>query len=112
MAKETTPIDRPAWLPWATGLLYAAGLFQLVYMFTGAYAPYGNLYPAAVALLTVVMFAGLSGIGNMEKWGVWVFTAGVMVKLGIDLATGAWHWPMLVLLLPVIVFLLLLGKMR
>ena len=112
MAKETTPPNRPNWLPWAIGLLYAAGLFQLVYMFTGAYAPYGNLYPAAVALLTVVMFAGLSGVMNMEKWGVWIFGTGVLVKLGLDLATGAWRWPMLALLVPVVVFFLLRKKMR
>jgi hypothetical protein len=112
MAKEMTPPNRPTWLPWAIGLLYAAGLFQLVYMFTGAYATYGNLYPAAVALLTVVMFAGLSGVMNMEKWGVWIFAIGVVAKLGVDMAVGAFRWPMLGLLLPALLFFLLRKKMR
>jgi hypothetical protein len=112
MGKETTPLNRPPWLTWVIGLFYAAGLFHLIYMFTGAYAPYGNLYPAAMALLTVAMFAGLSGIWNMEKWGVWVFTAGVVVKLAVDLLAGAFQWPELALMVPAAAFLLLIKKMK
>lgn len=105
-------MNRPPWLTWVIGLFYAAGLFHLIYMFTGAYAPYGNLYPAAMALITVAMFAGLSGIWNMEKWGVWVFTAGVVVKLAVDLLAGAVQWPVLALVGPAAAFLLLIKKMK
>jgi hypothetical protein len=111
MAKEKIPANRPAWLPWVLGLMFAAGLANLIYMFTGAYASYGNLYPAAVALLTVVMFAGLSGIWNMERWGLYVSLAACMGKGILDIIVHGYGPMDLFLLIPAILFIVLSKKM-
>ena len=93
------------------GLLFAAGLVHLVYMFTGAYAPFGNLYPAAMALLTVMAFAGLSGVISFEKWGVWVFGVAAVRVVAVSLYAGAFSWVHLLVLLPALLFFTRLKSM-
>jgi len=44
------------------GCLFALGLFDLVYSFTGAYAIFGILYPSAHALLNIILFLALPSI--------------------------------------------------
>lgn len=59
------------------GSLFALGLFDLVYSFTGAYAIFGILYPAAHALLNIILFLALSFIWSKKNgrhgcfWGSW-----------------------------------------
>ena len=90
--------------------MFGAGLAHLTYMFTGAYAPYGNLYPAAMALVTVMAFAGLSGVMSAEQWGVWVFGIAVVCTLAVSLFAGAFHWGHLLLLIPAGIFFSRIGS--
>jgi hypothetical protein len=105
-------IDRPLPISIFCSLLLALGLFNIVYTFTGIYAPYGLLYSAAHTLLTIIMFAAISGIWSMEKWGVYLFLGIVALKFGLDVYTGAFHYMELLLLLPALYFLFLVGKMK
>jgi hypothetical protein len=112
MPEQQKKGSRPVWLPWICSLLFAAGLLNIMYTFTGAYAPYGNFYPAAMALLTVVVFAGLSGIWSMEKWGVWVFSIALACILVVNLLAGAFQWYLLLLLVPACLFASVYGRMK
>jgi hypothetical protein len=104
-------IARPAIITALCSALLAVGTFNIIYTFTGAYAPYGLLYSAVHTLLTVVIFAAVSGIWAMEKWGVYVFLACLAVKFGLDFYTGAFKYWELVLLVPAIVFAMHLKRM-
>jgi hypothetical protein len=106
------PIERPGIITALCSALLAVGVFNIIYTFTGAYAPYGLLYSAAHTLLTVVIFAAVSGIWSMEKWGVYAFLACLAVKFGLDIYTGAFQLWELVLLVPAVVFILHLKKMN
>ena len=104
-------LPQPAWMKVLIALLFGGGLVHLVYMFTGAYAPYGNFYPAVMALLTVMGFAGLSGVMSAEKWGVWVFgVASVLVPVAAVFA-GAFTFGHLLPLLPAALFFSRLSSM-
>jgi hypothetical protein len=97
---------RPAVMTVIISILFAAGLFNVIYAFTGAYAPYGIYYPAANVFLIILMFAALAGLWSMEKWGLWMFLAFVVMKLTLDIWTGAFQYAELVLLIPAALFLL------
>jgi hypothetical protein len=58
------------------------------------------------------MFAAISGIWSMEKWGVYLFCGIVALKFGLDWYTGAFHYAALLLLLPTNYFLFILPKMK
>jgi hypothetical protein len=88
------------------GCLFALGLFDLVYSFTGAYSKFGILYPAAHALLNIILFLALSFIWSKEKWAAWLFLGIVVAHMGLDLAVGAFQFFKLFLFLPVIYFLI------
>jgi hypothetical protein len=105
------PVARPGIITALCSALLAAGTFNIIYTFTGIYAPYGLFYSAVHTLLTVVIFAAVSGIWAMEKWGVYVFLACLAIKFGLDLYTGAFRYWELVLLVPAIVFLMHIRKM-
>lgn len=111
MAEPQKKPRGPIWMTVSVAMLFFGGLVHLIYMFTGAYAPYGNFYPAAMALLTVMAFAGLSGVMSSEKWGVWVFAVAVLGVLAAALFVGTFGWGHLVLLLPVVLFFSRIGKM-
>ena len=106
------PVERPGVITAMCSALLVAGTLNIIYTFTGAYAPYGLLYSAAHTLLTVVIFAAVSGIWAMEKWGVYVFLACLAVKFGLDFYTGAFAYWELVLLVPAIVFVIHLKRMN
>jgi hypothetical protein len=97
--------QRPALMTWMIALLFTLGLFNVIYAFTGAFAPYGIYYSAGNVFLIILMFAALSGLWSMEKWGLWLFLVFVALKLVLDLATGAFHFAELFLLIPALVFL-------
>jgi hypothetical protein len=105
-------VDRPIIGTIFCSLLLALGLFNIVYTFTGIYAPYGLLYSAAHTLLTIIMFAAISGIWSMEKWGVYLFLGVVALKFGLDIYTGAFHYVELLLVLPAVYFLLIMSRMK
>jgi len=88
------------------GCLFALGLFDLVYSFTGAYAIFGILYPSAHALLNIILFLALSFIWSKEKWAAWLFLGIVVAHMGLDLAVGAFEFFKLILFLPAIYFLI------
>lgn len=112
MAEPANKTRLPLWMTILVAVLFAAGLVHLIYMFTGAYAPYGNFYPAAVALLTVMSFAGLSGVMSAEKWGVWVFGVAVAGLLTASWFFGAFQWAHLLLVLPALLFFSRIGSMK
>jgi len=88
------------------GSLFALGLVDLVYSFTGSYAIHGILYPAAHALLNIILFLALSFIWSKEKWAAWLFLGIVVAHMGLDLAVGAFQFFKLFLFLPAIYFLI------
>lgn len=104
--------SRPLPVTIGCAILLAAGLFNIIYTFTGAYAPYGLLYSAFHTLLTVIVFAAISGIWGMEKWGLYLFTGLLLAKFGLDLYTGAFTYWELLLLLPLLAFWRYVGRMR
>ncbi|MFN5422622.1 MAG: hypothetical protein ACK5AO_05095 [bacterium] len=87
------------------GILFAIGLFDVVYSFTGSYARYGLLYPAAHVLLNIVLFLALSFIWSKERWAAWLFFSIVIIYLLLDLYVGAFSYLKLILLLPSVYFL-------
>ena len=87
-------------------LVMVYGLFDLVYTFTGVYAQFGLLYPAAHGLLNIIMFLALSFIWTKDKWGTWIFLGVIGSQMLLDLFT---HRPLayqFILLLPAIYFLI------
>lgn len=87
------------------GCLFALGLFDIAYSFTGAYARFGILYPSAHALLNIILFLALSFIWSKEKWAVWLFLGIVLSHIGLDLFVGAFQYIKLLLLLPAFYFI-------
>ncbi|HEX5667950.1 MAG TPA: hypothetical protein VFX73_04045 [Chitinophagaceae bacterium] len=104
--------NRPVIITALCSALLAAGIFNIIYTFTGVYAPYGLLYSAGYTLITVVVFAAVSGIWSMEKWGVYLFLACLAVKFGLDVYAGAFNWWEIVLLVPAVIFIAYLKKMK
>lgn len=105
MSEKTTPVPRPLMITIVCSLLFATGVFNIIYTFTGVYAPYGVYYSAINTFIIVIIFAALSGVWVMEKWGVNLFTLLVIVKAAVDLYSGAFSWWEYGLLIPVIVFI-------
>lgn len=91
-------------------LLLVLGLFDLMYTFTGVYAPFGLLYPAAHGLLNILLFLALSFIWSGERWAAWLFLGIVLAHLGLDLFAGRDEYFKLLLLIPGVYFLLTLRK--
>ena len=112
MYDKPQPVIRPRLITAICSILFAAGIFSIIYTFTGAFAPYGVYYSAVNAVIIVIMFAALSGIWVMEKWGVYLFVLLTPIKCGLDLYSGAFTYWELLLLIPVIVFLSQLNKMH
>lgn len=88
-------------------VLFGLGLFDLLYSFTGAYAIYGLLYPAAHVLLHIILFLSLSFIWSKEKWALYLFAAIVLLHLLLDLYVGAFQIVKLLLFVPLILFIFL-----
>jgi hypothetical protein len=87
------------------GLIFALGIYDILYSFTGAYAPFGLLYPAAHVFLTVILFLALSFIWSRERWALYLFAGIVLCHLGLDLYVGAFQVVKLLLFLPLIGFI-------
>lgn len=107
---EKTTIKAPLPVTITIYLLAAAGLFNIIYSFTGAYASYGLFYPAVNMLVTVGLFASFAGLANMEKWGLYLFFVMLAIKFGIDLYTGAFSYWHLLLLVPAGLFIAFFRK--
>ena len=89
------------------GLLFGLGIFDVLYSFTGAYAPFGLLYPAAHVFLTIILFLTLSFIWSKEKWALYLFGAIVLAHIGLDLFVGAFQLIKLLMFLPLVIFVVL-----
>jgi hypothetical protein len=112
MSDKKVPVLRPVIITVFCSLLFAVGVFTIIYTFTGVFAPYGVYYSAVNTFIIVIMFAALSGVWVMEKWGAYLFAVLVLVKLGIDFYAGAFTWWELLLLVPALVFLSGVKKMK
>lgn len=112
MSDKKIDIIRPMPVSIAAVVMLVLGVFNLIYSFTGVYAPYGVLYTAFHAILTVVMFAGISGIWSMERWGVWVFWVVLALKFTLDIYSGAFSYLVLLLFVPGFIFLAFAKKMN
>ena len=89
------------------GVLFALGIFDILYSFTGAYALFGLLYPAAHVLLTIIMFLSLSFIWYRERWALFLLASVILAGLLLDLSVGNFQLLRLLLLLPLSVFIFL-----
>jgi hypothetical protein len=112
MMKPVTTVQRPVFITALCVVLFAGGLFNIFYTFTGAFAPYGLLYSAGNVLLLVISFAALSGVWGMEKWGTWLFAVVIVLKLTLDAWVKAFIWWELLLLVPAVAFLVYYKKMK
>jgi hypothetical protein len=86
------------------GILFALGLFDILYTFAGFHAQYGLLYPAAHVLLNVLLFVSISFIWSKEKWAVFLFTGILVGHFALDLYVGAFQLWKLLLLIPALLF--------
>jgi hypothetical protein len=93
-------IARPRWISVTVGLLFAAGIFNILVAFTGATARYGMFYPAVQVLTTIGFVLALSGIWEMERWGLILLPVILLISLGIDLYLEAFRYPVLAVWLP------------
>ena len=109
---KPAPVNRPFVIAAVCTILFVAGLLSIVFAFFGEYAKYGVLYSAINMLLTVTIFAALSGVWEMEKWGVKLFAALIVVKLGFDVFYHAFNFWELLLLLPIGVFVYCIKEFR
>lgn len=105
-------IVRPLAVTIASVVMLVLGVVNVIYSFTGAYAPFGLLYTAFHTILTVVMFAGISGIWSMERWGVTVFLIVMALKLALDSFSDALSYFTLLLLIPCFIFLYNYKRMK
>ncbi len=105
MEEKEVKTTRPTLVTVTVYLLFAAGLFQIIYSFTGATATFGRFYPAIQVLLVILSFVALTGILSMEKWGVWLFLATLAARVLIDFRVGAVHPASLLLLVPAAIFI-------
>ena len=90
----------------ACTMLFIAGLISIVFAFFGVYATNGVLYSAIHMLLTITVFAALSGVWQMERWGIWLFSVMMFVKIGLDVFYHAFSLWELLLFLPIVVFVI------
>ena len=79
------------------GVLFALGTFDILYSFTGAYAPYGLLYPASHVFLTIILFLSLSFIWYREQWALFLYAGVILAYLGVDFVLQ--RFPNLILIL-------------
>ncbi|MFN7279000.1 MAG: hypothetical protein ACK5VH_02485 [bacterium] len=100
----SNPNVRPRWITMTAGLLFAAGIFNILVAFTGATARYGMFYPAAQVLLTIGYLTALSGIWEMERWGLLLLPVVLAVALATDLYLGAFRYLNLLAWVAVIAF--------
>jgi hypothetical protein len=82
------------------------GLMDLIYTFTGVYAKFGLLYPAAHGLLNILLFMALSFIWSKERWAIWLFLGIACVQILVDLIVTRPIGMQLVLFIPAIYFLI------
>jgi hypothetical protein len=100
----SNPNVRPRWITMTAGLLFAAGIFNILVAFTGATARYGMFYPAAQVLLTIGYLTALSGIWEMERWGLILLPVVLAAALATDLYLGAFRYLNLLAWVAVIAF--------
>lgn len=112
MSENNSGAGRPGAITFMVVLIIVAGIANLVYSFTGIYASYGLLYPAAMALITVISIAALSAIWGMEKWGVYVYTVLTILKLSLDFYVDAISIWSVIFLIPVLIFWVWIKKMK
>ena len=81
------------------------GLFDLIYTFTGVFARYGLLYPAAHGFLNIILLLALSFIWSKDKWGTILFIGVVCSQFMLDFLIHRPFDYQLILLIPTLYFL-------
>lgn len=114
--KRSQKSPRPLLITVLCLLLFAWGLWEIVYSFTGNTASntsgFNTLYPAVNALMMVFSFVAVSGVWSMEKWGPVSFIIVLTLKLLVDLFFGQFNWWYMMGYAAAVVFLLAMSKMR
>lgn len=94
------------------GLLFAYGIFEIIYTFSGAYGHLHVAYSAVNAFIVVLSFVALSGVWAFEKWGSIAFALVIAFKAGSDFLFDNFQIWQLLSVLPAIVFLLYYKQMK
>lgn len=114
--KGRSKTPRPLLVTILCALLFAWGLWEIAYSYTGNTAlnksGVDTLYPAVNALMMVFSFVALSGVWSMEKWGPITFAIVVSLKILVDLMFGHFNAVYFIGFVPAIIFLLNMKKMR
>jgi hypothetical protein len=114
--KRSKKSPRPLLITVLCLLLFAWGLWEIVYSFTGNTAAYtsgfNTLYPAVNALMMVFSFVAVSGVWSMEKWGPVSFVIVLTLKLLVDLFFEQFNWWYMLGYAAGVIFLLAMSKMR
>ena len=103
--KETKPGYKSIIHKSVIALVVVYGLYDLIYTFTGVYARYGLLYPAAHGFLNIILFLALSFIWSKDKSGTWIFIGVVVGQFALDFFTQRPFDYQLILVLPALYFL-------
>lgn len=107
MAENKTGINKENIFKILIGLSFGLGIFDVLYSFTGVYATFGLLYPAAHVFLTIILFLSLSFIWSKEKWALYLFGLVILAHFGLDLFVGAFQLLKLLMILPLVFFVIL-----
>lgn len=94
------------------GLLFAYGIVEIIYTFSGAYGQLHVAYSAVNAFIVILSFVALSGVWAFEKWGPIAFALVIALKAGSDLFFGNFQLWQLLSVLPAIVFLAFYKQMK
>lgn len=93
-------------------VIVAYSFWSLISSYIGVYKDFGVLYPAANALMIVFTFVAISGVWSMEKWGPISFVIVLVLKLLTDALWGYFNVWILLAIIPAVIFLLLIPKMK
>lgn len=109
---KANQVSPPLTITILCGLLFAYGIFEIIYTFSGAYGHLHVAYSAINAFIVVLSFVALSGVWAFEKWGPIAFALVIALKAGSDLLFGNFQLWQLVSVLPAIIFLAVYKQMK
>lgn len=87
------------------GLLFALGIFEIIYTFSGAYGHLHVAYSAINTFIVILSFVALSGIWAFERWGAIAFFFVILLKGISDYLFANLQLWQLLFILPAIFFL-------
>jgi len=111
-SQKANQVSPPLTIKILCGLLFAYGIFEIIYTFSGAYGHLHVAYSAINAFIVVLSFVALSGVWAFEKWGSIAFALVIALKAGSDLLFGNFQLWQLLSVLPAIIFLAAYKQMK